>query len=270
MTQPNPEKQNETASLSLSKKLWIYTNYDCNLKCTYCTAKSHPGAPRRAMLIRTVQRIIDEAIKLKLESVFFTGGEPFLLDNFCAMLAYSSASLPTTVLTNAMLFRGKRLKELTEIYNENITIQISLDGSKPKHHEPYRGKGTWQKTVDGLHRLLESGIRIRLSTTETPANTEFIEEICEYFQQLGIPEEDYIIRPLAKRGFSDEGKEVSKRNLAPEMTINNEGVYWHPLSTDPDMLVSAEIFPLSESISKIKTELEEIAISNPSEMEEFQ
>ena len=26
-------------------KLWIYTNYDCNLRCSYCVAKSSPNTP---------------------------------------------------------------------------------------------------------------------------------------------------------------------------------------------------------------------------------
>lgn len=36
---PNPSE--------LQKKLWIYTNYDCNLRCTYCVAESSPLTPRR-------------------------------------------------------------------------------------------------------------------------------------------------------------------------------------------------------------------------------
>ena len=35
-------------------KLWIYTNYDCNLRCSYCVAKSSPNAPRRAMGLANV------------------------------------------------------------------------------------------------------------------------------------------------------------------------------------------------------------------------
>jgi MoaA/NifB/PqqE/SkfB family radical SAM enzyme len=185
-------------------------------------------------------------------------------------LAYTAAKVPTTVLTNAMLFSNKRLKELNKINKENIFIQVSLDGSKPEHHDPYRGQGSWQKTMDGLNKLLQSGFQIRISTTETPANKDFLEEICDFCRSLGIAEDDHFVRPLAKRGFSNEGKEVGKHNLAPEMTINAHGVYWHPLSTDQDLLVSAEIFPLDESISKIKAELEEISNTQDSEMEEFQ
>ena len=68
-------------SRPLSTKLWIYTNYDCNLHCSYCVAESHPRAPKRAVSLATVKRIIDEAVELGFESIYFTGGEPFILDN---------------------------------------------------------------------------------------------------------------------------------------------------------------------------------------------
>ena len=56
-------------------KLWLYTNYDCNLKCSYCVAKSGPNVPRRALGVNNVQRLVDEAVALEFEHVFFTGGE---------------------------------------------------------------------------------------------------------------------------------------------------------------------------------------------------
>jgi len=269
MSNTNSGKQSHLSPLPISTKLWIYTNYDCILRCSYCVAESHPKAPRRELPLATVKKIVDEADELGFEGIYFTGGEPFILNEIYEMLAYASARLPTTVLTNAMLFGNGRLKKLVEINNEKLFIQVSLDGSRPEHHDPYRGQGSWQKTVDGIGRLRESGFRIRLSTTETPANTAYLEEICEYRRSLGISDCDHIIRPLAKRGFSQAGMEVGKHNLVPEMTINAEGVYWHPLSTDPDLLVKGEIFPLAEAVSQIQIELEAITHIQNTGREEF-
>jgi molybdenum cofactor biosynthesis enzyme MoaA len=88
-------------------KLWIYTNYDCNLRCSYCVAKSGPNVPRRAIGLANVQRLVDEAVALGFDHVFFTGGEPFLLNDLYAMLAYAAARVKTTVLTNAMLLQQR-------------------------------------------------------------------------------------------------------------------------------------------------------------------
>src|SRR5688572_19152378 len=93
-------------------KLWLYTNYDCNLRCAYCVAKSSPNAPRRALGLATVTRLVDEAVALGFDHVFFTGGEPFILNDIYDMLAYASARVTTTVLTNAMILRGSRLERL--------------------------------------------------------------------------------------------------------------------------------------------------------------
>ncbi|MFN2235460.1 MAG: radical SAM protein [Anaerolineales bacterium] len=259
-----------TNTYPLSKKLWVYTNFDCNLRCSYCVAESHPRAARRGINFETFKRIVDEALALGVDCIYLTGGEPFVLEDIYAMLAYSSEKLPTTILTNGMLFNDRRLKRLIEVKNEALIIQVSLDGSRPEQHDPIRGPGSWQKTVDGIQRLIGSGLKVRLSTTETHLNQGHLDEICEFRRALGIPDDDHIIRPLAKRGFSNDGMEVGKHNLVPEMTITDQGVFWHPLSTDADLLVQAEIFPLERAYAKMKTEFEEISASQAVEIEEFQ
>ena len=258
------------APLDNQKKLWIYTNYDCNLRCAYCVAESSPRAPQRALSLDTVRRLVDEALALEFEHIYFTGGEPFLLNEIFDMLAYSSQCLKTTVLTNAMLFHGRRLESLRAIQNDNLLLQVSLDGSCAEQHDPYRGKGSWAKTVEGIQTLLEAGFRVSLSTTKTPANSDHLDEICTFHRSLGILEEDHIIRPLARRGFSNEGMEVGKQSLVPEITVNADGTYWHPLSTDPDMRVTEQIFPLADAVCQVRRELETMADVSPAQLNTFQ
>ncbi len=242
-------------------KLWIYTNYDCNLKCSYCVAKSGPNAPRRALGMENVRRLVDEAVELGFEHIFFTGGEPFLLNDIYEMLAYSSARIKTTVLTNAMLLRGVRLEKLCAIANENLIVQVSLDGGRPEDHDAYRGPGTWEKTVEGIKLLQAAGFRVRLGTTETPVNSVHLDKLCEFHRSIGILDEDHFIRPLAKRGYSREGLELGMGNLVPEITVNLDGVFWHPLSTDADMQVNKKIFPLAASVERINEQLQAIALT---------
>jgi MoaA/NifB/PqqE/SkfB family radical SAM enzyme len=245
-------------------KLWIYTNYDCNLRCSYCCANSSPAAPRRAISLANVKQLVDEAAELGFGHVYFTGGEPFLLDEIFDMLAYTSAKLPTTILTNAMLFKQKvpgstqtRMEKLTEIAHDNdqLIIQVSLDGATPEQHDPFRGAGTWAKTVAGIKLLQSNGFRVRIGTTETAANTEQLDEICAFHESLGIPHDDHIVRPLAHRGFSEEGLELNTTNLAAELTANVDGLYWHPLSTDPDMQVTPSLFPLCSAVKLVEDRL---------------
>lgn len=270
MSQANLDTNGGDNSSDMQMKLWIYTNFDCNLRCSYCVAESSPNTPRQGIGLDTVKQLVDEAQSLGFEHVYFTGGEPMLISDLWEMLAYSSGRLPTTLLTNGMLIRGKRLENLCSIQNENLLIQVSLDGAIPEQHDPYRGEGTWVRTVEGIRKLQDNSFRVRLSTTETPANSAHLGEMCEYHLSLGIPEEDHIIRPLANRGFSDEGMEVGKNNLSPEITITQSGVYWHPLSTDPDMMVSERIFPLSEAVCKVASELNDLGTTSAAQLQTFQ
>lgn len=252
-------------------KLWIYTNYDCNLRCSYCVAKSSPNAPRRAIGLKNAQRLVDEAVALGFSEIFFTGGEPFILKEIYAMLAYSSARVRTSVLTNAMLFTDSRLEQLLAVArgNDNLILQVSLDGGLPEHHDAYRGQGSWQKTVASIQMLQGHGFKVRLSTTETPANSGHLHAVCELHRSLGIPESDHFIRPLARRGYSKEGLELNMSNLLPEVTVNLDGVFWHPLSTDADMQVSKSLFPLSTAVERIQEQMDAIASSGRASLMTF-
>jgi MoaA/NifB/PqqE/SkfB family radical SAM enzyme len=246
---------------ALKWKLWIYTNYDCNLRCSYCVAKSGPNAARRAIGMENVRRLVDEAVALNFEQVYFTGGEPFVLNDIYDMLAYASARIRTYVLTNAMLLREQRLERLCAINNANLVVQVSLDGGRPEDHDAYRGKGSWAKAVEGIQLLQARGFRVRLGTTETPANSARLGELCEFHRSLGIPDEDHFIRPLARRGYSKEGLVLDMTNLVPELTANLDGIFWHPLSTDADMQVSKKLFPLATALERVQGMLDEMARS---------
>src|SRR5687767_5961668 len=89
MTLPDAETDFACAAPEMQWKLWIYTNYDCNLRCSYCVAKSSPNAPRRAIGLANVKRLVDDSVALGFTDVFFTGGEPFILNDIYDMLAYA-------------------------------------------------------------------------------------------------------------------------------------------------------------------------------------
>jgi MoaA/NifB/PqqE/SkfB family radical SAM enzyme len=260
MTESNAGAVVDCGPASLAWKLWIYTNYDCNLRCSYCVAESSPQAPRRGLGLETVQRLVDEAVGLGFDHLFLTGGEPFILDEIYDMLAYATARVRTTVLTNAMLLRGRRLERLAAVANGNLTVQVSLDGARTEHHDAYRGAGTWAQTVAGIERLQARGLHLRLATTVTPANEDHLEELHAFRRALGLDEGDHIVRPLARRGFAREGMEVDVQDLLPEVTATADGIFWHPLASpsSTDMQVRREIFPLAAAVECIQQQLDEI------------
>ena len=234
----------------VGSRLWLYTNFDCNLRCDYCCVRSSPTAPRRELGLGRVQRIAREAAELGVKEIFVTGGEPFLLEDIGQILIACAGAAPTTVLTNGMLFTGRRTEALNELPRARIALQISLDSATPDRHDFHRGPGTWERTREGIQRARELGFRVRLAATVS--NDDEAEEFRQFLDEEKIAEEDRVIRRIALRGVASEGVAVARTDLIPEVTITAAGVYWHPVGAeDNDLLVRREIFPLSESFAAV-------------------
>jgi len=235
----------------VGSRLWLYTNFDCNLHCDYCCVRSSPTAPRRELGLARVQRIAREAAGLGVKEIFVTGGEPFLLEDIAEILAACAAAAPTTVLTNGMLFTGRRLESLRAVPRDRIVLQISLDSATPKLHDLHRGPGTWARTREGILRARALGFRVRLAATVS-TDTEG-GEFRQFLDEERVAAKDRVIRRIALRGSAREGVALSRADLAPEVTITAEGVYWHPVGAeDTDLLVTRDIFPLVESFAAVR------------------
>jgi hypothetical protein len=235
----------------VGSRLWLYTNFDCNLHCDYCCVRSSPAVPRRELGLARVQRIAREAPELGVKEIFVTGGEPFLLENIGEILTACTVAAPTTVLTNGMLFAGRRVESLGGLPRDRIVLQISLDSATPELHDLHRGRGTWARAREGIQRARAQGFRVRLAATVS-TDTES-EQFRQFLDEEKIAAEDRVIRRIALRGSATEGVALSRADLVPEVTITTEGVYWHPVGAeDTDLLVTRDIFPLSEAFAAVR------------------
>jgi len=240
-------------SRPVGSRLWLYTNFDCNLHCDYCCVRSSPNAPRRELGLERVKQIAREAKQLGVKEIFVTGGEPFLLEDIGEILVACAEAAPTTVLTNGILWR--RANTLRALPRDRIVLQISLDSPTRDRHDLHRGRGTWARTRAGIQLARALGFRVRLAATvSTDAEAE---EFRQFLDQEKIAEEDRVIRRIALRGAASEGVALSRTDLVPEVTITAEGVYWHPVGAeDNDLLVTRNIFPLSESFAAVRNAFE--------------
>jgi pyruvate-formate lyase-activating enzyme len=239
----------------VGSRVWLYTNFDCNLRCDYCCVRSSPTAPRRALGLARVRRIAAEAAELGVGEFFVTGGEPFLLPDIGEILSACIAAAPTTVLTNGMLFTGRRLEGLRRLPRERVTLQISLDSPTPERHDRHRGKGTWARAWRGIERARAEGFRVRLAAT---VSDDFeADEFGRFLDAQQIRAEDRVIRRIALRGFAEQGLALARADLVPEITITAEGVYWHPVGADDaDLFLTGEIFPLADTFAALRRALD--------------
>jgi pyruvate-formate lyase-activating enzyme len=246
---------NSDAARPIGSRLWLYTNFDCNLHCDYCCVCSSPKVPRRELGLARVRRIASEAAEIGVGEIFVTGGEPFLLTDIGDILASCLAAAPTTVLTNGMLLGGRRLQTLRSLPSDRLTLQVSLDSPTPELHDRHRGAGTWLRAWQGIECARREGFRVRFAATISTDREA--EEFRRFLDARKVKEEDRVIRRIALRGLAAEGVALARADLAPEVTITALGVYWHPVgAADADMLVTPDIFPLAESFAAVRRAFE--------------
>lgn len=222
------------------RRLWVYTNFHCNLACDYCAVSSSPRAVARTMAMPHFRELVDEACAEGFRELYITGGEPFLHPDLPAMLDHAVARLPTVLMTNLMLLRGTRLERLRHLAGHpNLLLQTSLDGARADTHDRHRGAGSWARTMEGIRTATDLGLAVRVGLTKTAENTPEIAEVARMLAGFGLPAEAFAVRPLLRRGVSDDGLDIDQSGTTPELTVTVDGLHWHPagadVKTSPDM-----------------------------------
>jgi hypothetical protein len=231
----------------------LYTNFHCNLACDYCCVASSPKTDPRLLGIDTIQALVTEAADWGVQELYLTGGEPFLLPNIDAIVQSCVDRLPTTLLTNGMLFRGPGLRKLRAMPREGFALQISVDSPTAEVHDSHRGAGSWVRALAGIRVALAEGFTVRVAATISAHDDPALDELHALFDGLGIPRADQVIRPIALQGVADEGVVFSRESLIPEVTVTAEGIYWHPVAAlDENALVSRQVLPLAPSLDRVR------------------
>lgn len=253
---PTPVYTGGTAT-PVGSRLWLYTNFDCNLSCRYCCAVSSPSAPARRLEAGTATRAIDEFADLGGSEVLLTGGEPFLHRDLAVMANHAAARCATTILTNAMIFAsGARRRTLEALDRDRVTLQISLDSAVPVPHDRDRGAGSFERALGGMSIARQLGFRVRVAATVGDRDREGIPALHARLTAEGIPPADQLVRPVAAEGASDHGLHVSIDTLAPEPTITVDGAWWHPVAvTNPAMRVADAPLPVAEIFATVRDAL---------------
>ena len=240
-------------------RLWLYATYHCNLACAYCLTESHPRvANRRELAHGAIVRAVREARALGFRSVGLTGGEVFMLRDFPETLAEVARILPALALTNGTLFTERLLDRLAPLSSLDVAFQLSLDSAAPARNDGLRGEGTHAQVVDAIRRLRERGHRVRLATTVAERDEPDLDRLCELHRELGIPDEDHVVRTIVRRGAAAVrglGRDLGPHDTLPELTLAVEGAFLHPFAptvrngvADTDLRVATAALPVSAAL----------------------
>ena len=248
------------AAETIGGRVWFYSNYHCNLQCSYCLTESAPLVARRELGRDAILERARDAKALGFTGYGVTGGEPFIRDDMPGLVAELGRELPTVVLSNATLFNDRRLREVEPLADLPVHIQISLDHPDPVENDEMRGPENFRKVMEAIPKLVERGIGVRIATTlEDPdaADPEEQERLCELHRSMGIPDEDHVVRPIINRGravTNDMGLPAGLEQLDPELTLTADGAFYSPFAPtvrggrlDTDLLVTRVTSPVGSA-----------------------
>ena len=241
----NPDvtaKGEQRASVPLTRldTLWINTGTLCNITCANCYIESSPTNDRLEYFrLGELEALLDEIESLKLgtREIAFTGGEPFMNPDMCAMMQTAlERGHEVLVLTNAMqpMQRPKvkqALLALQKNHGSRITLRVSLDHYTSDLHEKERGSDTWDKALAGMDWLNANGFSIAIAGRACWGETEAHSRkgYGELIARLG-----WRIDP-ANAGQLVLFPEMNEREDVPEITT----ACWDILSKRPDQQMCA-------------------------------
>lgn len=245
----------------LPGRVWMYSNYHCNLACSYCLTESAPKSPERELSAERMVEVAVDARTLGFTALGITGGEPFLLPDMPETIARLASVLPVVVLTNGTVFSPARLERMRPLADLPVQVQISLDSADPVANDAMRGPDNWRKVIEAIPSLIQLGVGVRIATTGEEINEDALARLCLLHRELGVSDENHVVRPIVRRGRAvDNGMGVvpEVRDLPPELTITVDGAFWSPFGPtvhggvlDTDLLVTRATAPLTTPASAL-------------------
>ncbi len=159
-------------SLTDPQTLWFNTGTLCNITCANCYIESSPTNDALVYITREEMRpYLEEITTLgwPVREIGFTGGEPFMNPQMVAMIEDAlTRDFDVLVLTNAMRpMMRKSVQEallaLDDAARTRLTLRISLDHWSQELHDAERGKGSFERTLEGMRWLRDQGFTLAVA-----------------------------------------------------------------------------------------------------------
>ncbi len=229
-----------SVALSHPETLWFNTGTLCNIECHNCYIESSPTNDALVYITADeVRTYLDQLIERdwKVREIAFTGGEPFMNPQMIDMARASlERGYEVLILTNAMLPMMRRsmregLLGLKADFGDKLTLRISVDHFRADLHDEERGTGSFEKTLQGMIWLRDSGIKMAVagrtlwSDSETDSRTGY----AAFFEQHGFDIDAFNPGQTVLFPEMDETVEV------PEITT----ACWGILNKSPDAIMCA-------------------------------
>jgi radical SAM protein with 4Fe4S-binding SPASM domain len=207
----NVTKKNSIHNTSQSKpvleNISINLTRKCNLRCKHCFIIDYKSDD--SLEIEALKNFVYEAKEKRFLSknlnFAILGGEPLLEEQKVIDIAEFGRELGYKVIvsTNGLLLNSNFCRKANE---NNLEVQVSLEGASEKINDPIRGRGTFEKVKNGLKLLIDNNVHTIISMVVHKENFKDLEKFYYFGREMGVNEVRYI--PLKMMG-------QAKKNISP-------------------------------------------------------
>lgn len=181
----------------------------CNFNCIYCQAGELDSKEEFYMSKEIAKKAVDIALESpsRYLTFEFQGGEPLTnFDTIKYIIEYSKSNckdknIEYNLVSNLTLLTDEMIDFLKE---NNVSICTSIDGNRQLQNinRPYRGKDSYNETINKLKKLKENQIKVNAIETTTKYNLDKSKELVDEYIKLGL--DSIFIRPLTKLGKAEK------------------------------------------------------------------
>lgn len=186
----------------------------CAYACVHCRADALHQRDPRELSTDEAKALIERLAAFENHPILiFTGGDPMMRPDLFELIKYAAErGLRCSLTPTATALPTKeRLEKAREAGIRRVAL--SLDAPRPEIHDNFRQvKGSWQRTLDTLHRAHDVGLSAQVNTTVAKHNVDILHEMVPFIQEVGAVQWSVFFlvptgRALAKQMISAEQHE---------------------------------------------------------------
>ena len=158
----------------------------CAYACVHCRADAMHKPDPHELSTEEALRLIDRLADFGSPILIFTGGDPMMRKDLYQLIAYATQKGLRCSLTPTAtaLPTTERLEKARQAGIRRIAL--SLDAPRPEIHDSFRQvPGSWQRTMDILHRAQAIGLSVQVNTTVAKHNVDILDEMIPFLQEVG-------------------------------------------------------------------------------------
>ena len=169
---------------------WHITD-KCNLRCVHCYQENYTDILDMSLEeLKVIAKKLFQTLSKwgKKGDISITGGEPFIRKDLLSFLEYLDSSGQVSnldILSNGTMLTDEIVEKLRTLAKLH-SVQISLDGASPKTHDEIRGRGTFEKAINGIRVLHHHGIDTKIMFTLQRCNMQDVPSLIDLAIREGV------------------------------------------------------------------------------------